>query len=51
MNYLIIAGLLFNSALITVNRFVKHLPDWIYLPGLILGICLMIAGAIQMRAA
>lgn len=43
--YLIPVGLLLNSALITINRF-WHLPDWLYLPGLIIGIGLIIAGAL-----
>lgn len=47
--YLIPAGLVLNSLLIVINRFVKHLPDWVYLPGLILGIGLIIAGAVMTR--
>lgn len=48
-NYLLAVGLLFNSGLIIVNRFVKHIPDKLYLPGMILGICLIITGAILMK--
>ncbi len=48
-NYYIVAGLLLNSALITFNRFVRKLPDWLYLPGLILGIVLILTGAVQSR--
>ncbi|MGM9602062.1 MAG: hypothetical protein ACI3W5_10870 [Faecousia sp.] len=49
--YLIAAGLLLNSALITINRFWKHIPDKFYLPGLILGIVLILTGAILHRWA
>lgn len=47
--YWIPLGLILNSLLILVNRW-KHLPDWFYLPGLILGICLILAGAFLSRA-
>lgn len=42
--YLIMVGLLINMAYILINRFVKTLPDWIAIPGLLIGIALMIAG-------
>lgn len=45
MHPLIIFGLVLNSALITLNRFWKQFPDWIYIPCLILGIVCIIAGA------
>ncbi len=48
-NYWIPAGLLLNSCLILVNRFVRKLPDWIYLPCLILGIVLILTGALKSR--
>lgn len=51
MNPFIIAGLLLNSTLMTVNRFFRQLPDWLYLPGLILGIGLIITGAVFSRMA
>ena len=50
MHPFLIFGLLFNSALIVINRFVKHLPDWLYIPCLILAIGAMIAGAFLSRA-
>lgn len=49
MNYLIIFGLLFNSAVITVNRFWKRFPDKVYLPCLILGIGCIIVGALMTK--
>lgn len=48
-NYLLAAGLLLNSALIVINRFVKHLPDWVHIPLLILGIGLILTGGLMMR--
>lgn len=44
--YLIPLGLILNSALITLNRYWNRLPNWIYLPGLIAGILLILAGAV-----
>lgn len=49
--YLIPAGLILNSALILLNRYWKRIPNWLYLSGLILGICLIIAGAIIIKRA
>ncbi len=46
MNYFLIAGILLNSVLIVVNRFVKRLPDGVQIPLLLLGIGLIIAGMI-----
>lgn len=43
--YLIPAGLLLNSLLITFNRFVHPIPDWLYITGLIIGILLIVIGA------
>ncbi len=50
MHWLIVFGLLFNSALMTANRFWRKLPEWLYLGGLILGITAIIAGAIITRS-
>lgn len=47
--YLIPAGLLLNALIITVNRFVVKIPDWLYITGLIVGIGLIIAGAVMRR--
>ena len=47
--YLIPAGLILNSLLIVVNRFWRELPDWLYLPGLILGISMIIVGGFMRR--
>ena len=46
---LIPAGLILNSLLIVANRFWRELPNWLYLPGLILGISMIIAGAFMRR--
>ena len=45
MHLLTLAGLLFNCVLILINRYLKHLPDWLYIPCMILAIAAMIAGA------
>ena len=50
MHPYIIFGLLWNSALITFNRFVKDIPDWLYLPGLIIGIGAIIAGGMLAKS-
>lgn len=50
MNYLIIIGLLFNSLVITANRFWKPFPDKIYIPCLIIGILCIITGAFLSKA-
>jgi len=47
-NWLLIAGILLNSALIVVNRFVKRLPNWLQIPLLLLGIGLILAGRVMM---
>ena len=44
MNHFLIAGILLNTVLIVVNRFVKRLPDGVQIPLLLLGIGLIIAG-------
>ena len=49
MNYLLIAGILLNTVLIVVNRFVYRLPNWIQIPLLLLGIGLIIAGIVRLR--
>jgi hypothetical protein len=46
MNYFLIAGILLNTVLIVVNRFVKRLPDGVQIPLLLLGIVLIVAGMI-----
>ena len=48
-NYLLIVGVLLNSALIIINRFVYRLPNWIQIPLCLLGIGLIIAGMVMMR--
>ncbi len=47
--YLIILGTLLNSLLMILNRFWRKLPDWLYLPGLCLGIALMLIGLVLMK--
>ena len=46
MNHFLIAGILLNTVLIVVNRFVKRLPDGVQIPLLLLGIGLILAGMI-----
>lgn len=48
MNVCLIIGVLLNSTLIVVNRFVRKLPDRVQFPLLILGIVLLIAGLLQL---
>ena len=50
MHSLLLFGLLFNMALLLINRYVKHLPDWLYIPCMLLAIAAMIAGAFIGRA-
>ena len=47
--YLLFAGILLNSAIIVINRFVKRLPNAIQIPLLLVGIGLMIAGMVMIR--
>lgn len=47
MNWYLIIGILLNSALIVVNRFIYKLPDKVQFPLLILGIVLLIIGLAQ----
>ncbi len=49
MNHLLIAGILLNTVLIVVNRFVYRLPNWIQIPLLLVGIGLILSGMIMMR--
>ena len=49
MNYFLIAGILLNSVLIVVNRFIYRLPNWVQIPLLLVGIGLILAGMIVMR--
>ena len=48
-NYLLIVGVLLNSALIVINRFVYRLPSWIQIPLLLVGIGLILGGMVRMR--
>jgi hypothetical protein len=50
MHPLTLFGLLFNCVLILMNRYVKHLPDWLYISCMILAIAAMIAGAFIRKA-
>jgi hypothetical protein len=47
--YFLNAGILLNTALIIINRFVKRLPDAVQIPLLILGIGLILTGFILLR--
>ena len=49
MHSLLLFGLLFNMSLLLINRYVKHLPDWLYIPCMCLAIAAMIAGAFLSR--
>lgn len=46
MNHFLIAGILLNSVLIVVNRFIYRLTNRIQIPLLLLGIGLILAGMI-----
>jgi hypothetical protein len=46
MNCFLIAGILLNSVLIVVNRFIYRLPNRVQIPLLLLGIGLILAGMI-----
>ena len=46
MNWFLIIGILLNSVLIVVNRFIHKLPSKIQIPLLILGIVLLIIGLV-----
>jgi hypothetical protein len=49
MNYLLIAGILLNTVLIVINRFVYRLPNRIQIPLLLVGIGLILAGFLMMK--
>ncbi len=49
MNYLLIAGILLNTVLIVINRFVYRLPNRIQIPLLLVGIGLILAGFLMME--
>ena len=49
MYYLLIAGVLLNTVLIVVNRFIYRLPNRIQIPLLLLGIGLIFTGMVMMR--
>ena len=44
--YLIIIGLLINSAYMIINRFSYKFPNWAAIPILLLGVVLMLTGLI-----
>ena len=50
-NGFLIAGILLNSALIVINRFIKNLPNCVQIPLLLVGIGLMITGLILTKTA
>ncbi len=49
-NHLLITGVLLNAALIVINRFIYRLPNWLQIPLLLLGIGLIVAGMVMMKA-
>lgn len=48
MNWCLIAGILLNSGLLIVNRFIYKLPDKVQFPLLILGMVLLVIGLVQL---
>lgn len=48
-NYLLIAGVLLNTVLIVINRFIYRLPNRIQIPLCLLGIGLIIAGMVMLK--
>ena len=50
-NGFLIAGILLNTILIIVNRFIKQLSNGVQIPLLLVGIGLMIAGILLMKKA
>ena len=48
-NALLMAGILLNTALIVINRFIYRLPNWLQIPLLLVGIGLILAGMVMMR--
>ncbi len=48
-NWFLIAGVLLNSALIVINRFIYRLPNWLQIPLLLVGIGLILAGFVMIR--
>ena len=49
MNHFLMAGILLNTLLIVINRFVKPLPNRLEFPLLLLGIGLIIVGFLQTK--
>ena len=49
VNWCLITGILLNSSLIVVNRFVYKLPDKIHFPLQILAIVLLVIGIVQAK--
>lgn len=47
MNNLLMGGLLGNCILLLINRFIRHIPDFLYIPLMIVCIICMIIGVIQ----
>lgn len=47
--YLLIAGVLLNSALLIINRFVKRMPNGVQIPLLLIGIGLILTGFLIMK--
>ena len=47
MNWCLIAGILLNSGLLIINRFIYKLPDKVQIPLLILAVVLLVIGIVQ----
>ena len=48
-NYFLISGVLLNTVLIVINRFIKRLPNAVQIPLLLVGIALILGGIVMMR--
>lgn len=48
-HYFLISGVLLNTVLIVINRFIKRLPNAVQIPLLLVGITLILGGIVMMR--
>lgn len=48
-HYFLISGVLLNTVLIVINRFIKRLPNAVQIPLLLVGIALILGGIVMMR--
>ena len=45
-HYFLISGVLLNTVLIVINRFIKRLPNAVQIPLLLVGIALILGGIV-----